>query len=314
MTIPTAIGSLSALTSLALTWCSLIGNLPPALFTLPSLQSLDLTYNALNGTLPAALNNLNQLSSLSLTSNNLTGPFPLSLGAMKSLSIIELSGNFFVGSVPSQAVPWALAATQGYLNVEDNCQLAASSLGDVGTQARCLKSKSVSSTPLFDDKSTQYISQTLSYTIPPVLSILLLGLRAPTPAPSPRSAPAIQSDGATLCSLIQSNNRYLGGCFGWNGYKPGYTNNQTNFVRACPTFKAGVLPIWCGWTGGWHTYLLNTHPPNSPYQYAFSIYPHYTPSKNKFSTPFLTHTHPPFLVMTQESNVTPPPFASTAST
>ena len=150
VTIPAAISSLSALTSLALTWCSLIGNLPPVLFTLPSLQSLDLTYNALNGTLSPALGNLNQLSSLSLTSNNLTGPFPLSLGTMKSLSVIELSGNYFVGSVPNQAVPWALAATQGYLNVEDNCQLAPSSMVDVGTQARCLKSKSSGSTPPSD--------------------------------------------------------------------------------------------------------------------------------------------------------------------
>ena len=68
------------------------------------------------------------------------------------------------------------------------------------------------------------------------------------PSSGTRVAAAIQSDGAALCALIQQNNHYLGGCFGWNGYKPGYYKNSTSYVKPCPTFKSGV-PTWCSWTG-----------------------------------------------------------------
>ena len=82
-----------------------------------------------------------------------------------------------------------------------------------------------------------------------------------SPSDGTRSRDAIRADGATLCALIQENNRYLGGCFGWNGYMPGYYNNRTRYVKTCPIYvsiKASGLPTWCSWTGGCYMYLLNT--------------------------------------------------------
>jgi len=213
VTVPTLIGNTSALTLLAMTRCSLLGGIPPSLYTLSALESLDLTGNALNGTLSQALGGMNHLTSLALTSNNFTGPFPSVLSSLNRLVNIQLSSNFFTGTVPTDAVPWANAAMQGSLGVEDNCQLSPSSVVDVGTQTRCTRTQ-----------------------------------RKPTAAPSlgPRDNRAkvlVQADGAALCEMAEDNDRYFSGCFNWNG-----NSYAVATPKGCPTYK-DKLPEWCSWAG-----------------------------------------------------------------
>ena len=82
-TIPSGMGSMTALTSLSLSSCGLDGSLPSELGNLKQLQVLSLWNNSLTGTIPSQLSQLNQLQTLALEENDLTGSVPSSVCSLK---------------------------------------------------------------------------------------------------------------------------------------------------------------------------------------------------------------------------------------
>ena len=77
-TLPTSIGSLTALTKLLLTYCSLTGIIPTSIGAMKSLDTLNLSGNKLTGIIPASIGGLSSLKSLNVGYNMLTGVIPSS--------------------------------------------------------------------------------------------------------------------------------------------------------------------------------------------------------------------------------------------
>ena len=98
--IPSDLGRLDRLVSLALPRNRLTGRIPPELGDLVSLKHLNLNYNALTGAIPPELAKLDRLKTLRLKHNRLTGPVPTTLGRL-DLSDLRLSGNDF-DSIPPE--------------------------------------------------------------------------------------------------------------------------------------------------------------------------------------------------------------------
>ncbi|HEY5750848.1 MAG TPA: RHS repeat-associated core domain-containing protein, partial [Chryseolinea sp.] len=123
-TIPTSMGSLSKLTTLAVSGSQLSGTIPVSLGNLSNLSILRFDYNKLSGSLPTQLGNITTLTAIILQQNTITGPIPASfnnltnmvglnlslnqltgpipdLGNMKNLTSLNLGGNTLSGSLPS---------------------------------------------------------------------------------------------------------------------------------------------------------------------------------------------------------------------
>ena len=98
--IPSDLGRLDRLVSLALPRNRLTGRIPPELGDLASLEHLKLNFNALTGGIPPELAKLANLKDLQLRENRLTGPVPAALGEL-DVSVLRLSGNDF-DSVPPE--------------------------------------------------------------------------------------------------------------------------------------------------------------------------------------------------------------------
>ena len=105
--IPSDLGRLDRLVSLALQRNRLTGRIPPELGNLASLESLVLSYNTLTGGIPPELAKLDNLEELWLKHNRLTGPVPAALGGL-DLSVLRLSGNDF------DSIPPELTAVANY--------------------------------------------------------------------------------------------------------------------------------------------------------------------------------------------------------
>ena len=97
--IPNWLGSLTALTLVALSGNQLEGAIPD-LSNLSSLETLNLAGNELTGEIPDLLGSLTALEFLNLSGNELTGAIPDSLGSLTALEFLYLSHNELTGAIP----------------------------------------------------------------------------------------------------------------------------------------------------------------------------------------------------------------------
>ena len=99
--IPAALGQLSMLSHLLLSYNQLTGQIPGELGQLSQLGRLYLNNNQLTGEIPAALGQLSLLEKLHLQHNQLTGEIPPELGQLSKLEEFSFRGNLLMGPVPS---------------------------------------------------------------------------------------------------------------------------------------------------------------------------------------------------------------------
>ncbi|AQK79617.1 Polygalacturonase inhibitor [Zea mays] len=104
--IPPAIGRLSNLSFLTISWTGVSGPVPSFLGTLTRLNQLDLSFNALTGAVPASLAALPSLYSIDISRNRLTGSLPpllfSRLDKAQQEAYLRLSHNNLTGSVPPE--------------------------------------------------------------------------------------------------------------------------------------------------------------------------------------------------------------------
>ena len=110
--IPNAIGNLTKLVELELGDNNFTGRIPTAIGNLTNLERLQLRSNNLSGSIPAAIGNLTNLEYLNLSANNLTGSVLAAIGNLTNLEYLNLSRNIWV----SGAIP---AAIGNLTNLED---------------------------------------------------------------------------------------------------------------------------------------------------------------------------------------------------
>ncbi|XP_073135690.1 uncharacterized protein [Henckelia pumila] len=95
-----ALGNLTSLVHVDLSFNSLGGRIPDVLGNLTFLVHVDLSGNNLQGRIPDSLGNLRSLSNLSLSYNMLEDGIPPSFGELKFLSLLLLRGNNLQGRIP----------------------------------------------------------------------------------------------------------------------------------------------------------------------------------------------------------------------
>ena len=101
-TMPSELGSLANLRTLALQDNKLTGSIPPELGNLANLEELSLWGNQLTGLIPASLSSLANLESLLLSNNQLTGEIPTELGNLSNLVVLSLFRNQLTGEIPTE--------------------------------------------------------------------------------------------------------------------------------------------------------------------------------------------------------------------
>lgn len=77
------------------------GPLPSSIGLLSELTTLALSNNALGGTIPVQLTNLTKAWRVLLASTNLTGTLPSTIGAMTALTQLDVAGNNLNGAIPA---------------------------------------------------------------------------------------------------------------------------------------------------------------------------------------------------------------------
>ncbi len=97
--LPSCIGNLENLKTLALFNNQIEGSLPDSLYEISTLKVLLLNSNKLSGSLSNKIRNFNDLENLSLFDNSFEGEIPKELENMNHLSEMNLSYNRFKGSV-----------------------------------------------------------------------------------------------------------------------------------------------------------------------------------------------------------------------
>nr|CAB3472186.1 unnamed protein product [Digitaria exilis] len=80
----------------------LAGVLSPAIGNLSFLRVLDLSYNSLAGEIPSAIGRLHRLRSLNLSSNSFTGELPTNLTSCAALEVMMLQTNRLHGRIPPE--------------------------------------------------------------------------------------------------------------------------------------------------------------------------------------------------------------------
>ncbi|KAL5208338.1 hypothetical protein ABZP36_032773 [Zizania latifolia] len=93
--IPPALGALTRVHVVDLSWNELSGPIPPELSGMSSIESLDMSHNALSGTIPASLTRLSFLSHFDVAYNNLSGDVPVG-GQFSTFSHGDFEGNPFL--------------------------------------------------------------------------------------------------------------------------------------------------------------------------------------------------------------------------
>ncbi len=99
--LPSAIGSLSALTYLDLPKNKLTGQIPTEIGNLSNLQGLWLYENQFTGAIPFSIGTLTALTELSLADNNLSGNIPVNFNNLVNLQTLWLYSNNLSGNMPS---------------------------------------------------------------------------------------------------------------------------------------------------------------------------------------------------------------------
>ena len=124
-TLPNSLGSLTALTVVALDTNSFNGTLPTTLQALVHVTSLDVSYNQLTGTLPATLQGMVGLRSLSICSNAFSGELTSSpfygsawLSALTTQSLTLSQCSIPIGSCQPGASPGVECTGTGRLGVK----------------------------------------------------------------------------------------------------------------------------------------------------------------------------------------------------
>jgi len=112
-----AVGELTNLTILDLSWNSISGTLPSELGLIRNLEILDLSHNMISGTLPSELGAINaglelvrtgrpaetnQLKELRLSHNALSGVIPPEIAALTGLFSVDVRSNPLQGTLPPQ--------------------------------------------------------------------------------------------------------------------------------------------------------------------------------------------------------------------
>ena len=69
------------------------GSIPPALGTLTNLQGLYLSFNQLSGSIPSQIGSLTNLTRLYLNNNQLSGSIPPALANLTKVSYLALANN-----------------------------------------------------------------------------------------------------------------------------------------------------------------------------------------------------------------------------
>ncbi|KAG8076528.1 hypothetical protein GUJ93_ZPchr0006g40763 [Zizania palustris] len=93
--IPPALGALSRVHVVDLSWNELSGPIPMELSGMSSIESLDMSHNALSGAIPASLTRLSFLSHFDVANNNLSGEIPVG-GQFSTFSHGDFEGNPFL--------------------------------------------------------------------------------------------------------------------------------------------------------------------------------------------------------------------------
>lgn len=106
--LPAALGELSRLAAIDLSFNDLQGDIPPELGRLRRLRLVELRENRLTGPIPAELGKLARLEGLFLSGNRLTGHIPAALGQLADLVTLRLNGNQLLDCSP----PAGLAAAR----------------------------------------------------------------------------------------------------------------------------------------------------------------------------------------------------------
>ena len=100
-TIPSELGTLSALNSLILSSNALSGTIPSELGFL-KLTRIEISFNSLVGTIPPQLFSSGVTIFVHLNSNSLSGPIPQTLVEMKVIYVyFDASNNFLKGALPT---------------------------------------------------------------------------------------------------------------------------------------------------------------------------------------------------------------------
>ncbi|CAL4996792.1 unnamed protein product [Urochloa decumbens] len=102
--IPDAIGGLSSLARLDVSYNRITGAFPTALYRCRSLRYLNLFWNHIGGELPDDIGRglAANLSTLNLGVNKFNGTIPVSLSRLRNLRHLALEENLFVGSIPME--------------------------------------------------------------------------------------------------------------------------------------------------------------------------------------------------------------------
>lgn len=110
---PTVVLSLTRLSWLYMSNCSIEGEIPEEIGNLVELVDLELAQNYLTGEIPAGITKLKKLWQLELYLNNLTGDLPVGLRNLTNLELFDASSNFLTGNL----------SEVGYLNKLKSLQL-----------------------------------------------------------------------------------------------------------------------------------------------------------------------------------------------
>ncbi|KAJ3404895.1 hypothetical protein HDU80_002202 [Chytriomyces hyalinus] len=97
-----SLGNLIHLHTLSLACNRLSGPLPAELLQLIHLKVLNLSFNQLDGPIPRGISDLSQLTSLKLNDNRFTGSIPEQMGSLDQLNLLDLGNNELTGNLPSQ--------------------------------------------------------------------------------------------------------------------------------------------------------------------------------------------------------------------
>lgn len=96
---PEEVVTLTKLTWLYLSNCSITGEIPPKIGDLTELQSLEISDSYLTGVIPPEIVKLGKLWRLEVYNNNLTGKFPPGFGALTNLTYLDTSTNRLEGDL-----------------------------------------------------------------------------------------------------------------------------------------------------------------------------------------------------------------------